>query len=35
MTLPVANLPAGEYLLKLNVSADDRTAARALRFAVE
>jgi VWFA-related protein len=35
MTLPVANLPAGEYLLKLDVSADDRTAARALRFAVE
>ena len=35
MTLPVANLPAGEYLLKLNVSADDRTSARALRFAVE
>jgi len=35
MTLPVSNLPAGEYLLRLNASADDRTAARALRFAVE
>lgn len=35
MTLPVANLPAGEYLLKLEASLDRRTAGRALRFAVE
>ena len=35
MALPISNLPAGEYLLKLKASADDRTAARALRFSVE
>ncbi len=35
ITLPVANLPAGEYLLKLEASLDRRTAGRALRFAVE
>ncbi len=35
ITLPVANLPSGEYLLKLEASLDRRTAGRALRFAVE
>jgi VWFA-related protein len=35
MTLPVSNLPAGEYLLRLDASAENRTAARTLRFAVE
>jgi len=35
MTLPVANLPSGEYLLKLEASLDRRTAGRALRFTVE
>ena len=35
ITLPVANLPAGEYLLKLEASLDRRTAGRAWRFAVE
>lgn len=35
ITLPIANLPAGEYLLKLEASLDRRTAGRALRFAVE
>ena len=33
--LPIANLPAGEYLLKLEASLDRRAAGRALRFAVE
>ena len=35
ITLPLANLPPGEYLLKLEASADRHTAGRALRFAVE
>lgn len=35
ITLPVANLPPGDYLLKLEASADRQTAGRALRFAVE
>jgi len=35
ITLPLSSLPAGEYLLKLEASADRRTAGRALRFAVE
>jgi VWFA-related protein len=35
ITLPLANLPAGDYLLKLDASADGRDATRALRFAVE
>jgi uncharacterized protein (TIGR02217 family) len=35
ITLPIANLSAGEYLLKLEASLDRRTAGRALRFAVE
>jgi hypothetical protein len=35
MTLPVATLPAGEYVLKLEASVDRRTAGRALRFTVD
>jgi VWFA-related protein len=35
MTLPIANLPAGAYLLKLDASIDRQTSSRALRFAVE
>ena len=35
ITLPLANLPPGEYLLKLEASADRQVAGRALRFAVE
>jgi VWFA-related protein len=35
ITLPLANLPPGEYLLKLEASADRHTAGRALRFAVK
>lgn len=35
ITLPIASLPAREYLLKLEALADDRAPTRALRFAVE
>ena len=35
ITLPVANLPAGEYLLKLEATLDRQNAGRAVRFAVE
>ena len=35
ITLPAANLPAGEYLLKLEASMDRQAAGRAMRFAVE
>jgi VWFA-related protein len=35
VTLPLANLPAGDYALKLEASADRRTAGRALRFSLE
>ena len=35
MALPVSNLPAGEYLLRLEAAAAGRTAVRALRFTVE
>jgi len=35
ITIPVANLPPGEYLLKLEASLDRQTAGHALRFAVE
>ena len=35
ITVPLASLPAGEYLLKLDAAADRQTAARALRFTVE
>jgi hypothetical protein len=35
ITLPVASLPAGEYLLKLEASVDRQTSGRALRFAVQ
>ena len=35
MTLPVANLPPGEYLLRLDASTDRQTSGRALRFSVE
>jgi VWFA-related protein len=35
ITLPLANLAAGDYLLKLDAAADRQTAARAVRFAVE
>ncbi|HET7220603.1 MAG TPA: VWA domain-containing protein, partial [Vicinamibacterales bacterium] len=35
ITLPIANLPAGAYLLKLEASANQLSASRALRFAVE
>ena len=35
ITLPLAALPPGEYLLKLEASMDRQTTGRALRFAVE
>jgi hypothetical protein len=35
ISLPLADLPRGEYLLRLDASMADRDAARALRFAVE
>jgi hypothetical protein len=35
MALPVSNLPAGDYLLKVDASTGSRTAARTLRFRVE
>ena len=35
ITLPLAKLPAGEYLLKLDASVGGRTSGRALRFVVE
>ena len=35
MTLPLANLPPGEYLLKLEASAEQRRSGRVLRFAIE
>jgi len=35
LAIPVANLPAGEYVLRLDASADRQQAGRALRFAVE
>jgi hypothetical protein len=35
VTLPLANLRAGTYLLKLDASMDRLTAARTLRFTVE
>ncbi len=35
VTIPIANLPPGEYALKLEASMDRRTAGRALRFTVE
>lgn len=35
ITIPVANLRPGEYLLQLDASLDRDTAGRALRFAVE
>jgi hypothetical protein len=35
ITLPLAALPPGEYLLKLEASMDRQTAGRALRFVVE
>jgi VWFA-related protein len=35
ITLPVAALPPGEYLLKLEASMDRQTSGRALRFVVE
>ena len=35
ITLPLASLPRGEYLLKLEASVDRHTTGRALRFAVE
>jgi len=35
LTLPIANLPAGDYLLKLEASIDRQAVGRALRFAVE
>jgi hypothetical protein len=35
ITIPVANLPPGEYLLKLEASLDRQRTGRALRFAVE
>jgi VWFA-related protein len=35
ITLPIAKLPAGEYLLRLEASMDRQTAGRALRFIVE
>jgi VWFA-related protein len=35
VSLPLADLPRGEYLLRLDASMADRDAARALRFAVE
>jgi len=35
ITLPLARLPPGEYLLKLDASANRHTSGRALRFRVE
>jgi VWFA-related protein len=35
ITLPLANLPPGDYLLKLEASTDQRRAGRAVRFAIE
>jgi hypothetical protein len=35
ITLPLAALPPGEYLLRLEASMDRQTTGRALRFAVE
>jgi hypothetical protein len=35
ITLPVANLPPGKYLLKLDASLDRRTSGRMLAFSVE
>ena len=35
ITLPLASLPPGEYLLRLEASMDRQTTGRALRFAVE
>ncbi len=35
ITLPLASLPPGDYLLKLEASVDRHTTGRALRFAVE
>ncbi len=35
ITLPLASLAAGEYLLKLEASKDQKTTGRALRFTVE
>jgi hypothetical protein len=35
MAIPVANLPAGEYVLKLEASTPRQQAGRALRFAIE
>jgi hypothetical protein len=35
LTLPVQNLPPGEYLLRLDVTMGDRTADRAVRFRVD
>jgi len=31
----IANLPAGEYLLKLDASLDRHAAGRAMRFVIE
>ena len=35
IAIPVANLPAGEYLLRLDATAERQEARRALRFAIE
>ena len=35
MAIPLANLSPGEYLLKLEASAEQRRSGRALRFAIE
>jgi len=35
ITIPVANLPPGEYVLRLEASADRQKTGRALRFTVE
>ena len=35
ITLPLANLPVGDYLFKLDASAGSTTTGRALRFGVE
>ena len=35
LTIPVQNLPRGEYLLRLEASVDRQTTGRALRFTVE
>ena len=35
IAIPLATLPPGEYLLKLEASADQRRSGRALRFAIE